>query len=264
MTYFGVLLRYILPPTLLLMAGWAIYLLRWRRYTGKTDHLTWLALLFHVALALLYTSPWDNYLVSTRVWWYDPSLVSSIRLGWVPIEEYTFFALQTLLTGSWMIALLRWGWRSPLNIADLPGIRRVGVLAVILLWLGTFVGLSLGGQPFTYLGLILAWALIPLGLQMAVGADLLWANWRFLLAAILPPTFYLWWVDSIALRSGTWTINPQQTSGISLWGLPIEEMLFFLMTNGMIVFGMTLALSPLTRKRLNIWWGRMRRAMAQT
>ena len=41
----------------------------------------------HVLLAVLYTAPWDNYLVATRVWWYDPALVSGIVLGYVPIEE---------------------------------------------------------------------------------------------------------------------------------------------------------------------------------
>ena len=50
-------------------------------------------------VAVLYTTPWDNYLVATGVWWYDPHLVAGLVLGWVPIEEYTFFILQTLAMG---------------------------------------------------------------------------------------------------------------------------------------------------------------------
>ena len=29
-------------------------------------------------IAVVYTTHWDNYLVATRVWWYDPALVSGI------------------------------------------------------------------------------------------------------------------------------------------------------------------------------------------
>lgn len=263
MTYFGVLIRYVLPPLLSLAAGWLIYMLRWRGYAGKLERLTPLAISVHVLLALAYTSPWDNYLVARRVWWYDPQLVSGIRLGWVPIEEYIFFVMQTLLTGSWMVCLLRWRWRSRLEFANHAGIRRAAAVVVFMLWLFALGTLAAGWQPLTYLMLILAWALIPLGLQLAFGADLLWANWRFLIAAILPPTLYLWWVDTLAIRHGTWTIHPQQTTGIMLGILPIEEMLFFLVTNMMIVFGLTLVLSPATRKRVGIWWVDMRRLLAQ-
>ncbi len=50
-----------------------------------------------VLLALLYTTPWDNYLVATRVWTYDPARVWNIVFGWVPLEEYLFFLLQPIL-----------------------------------------------------------------------------------------------------------------------------------------------------------------------
>lgn len=51
------------------------------------------ALLLHVVLAVVYTAPWDNYLVATGVWSYNPGLVTGVTLGWVPIEEYTFFRI---------------------------------------------------------------------------------------------------------------------------------------------------------------------------
>ncbi len=58
-------------------------------------------------VALVYTTPWDNYLVATRVWHYDPARVWNIILGYVPLEEYLFFVLQTILTGMVVLALLR-------------------------------------------------------------------------------------------------------------------------------------------------------------
>jgi 15-cis-phytoene synthase/lycopene beta-cyclase len=52
------------------------------------------------------------------------------------------------------------------------------------------------------------------------------------------PTVYLWTVDTLALRRGTWVISPGTKYGVHLWdGLEIEEALFFLATNTLIVFG---------------------------
>ena len=49
--------------------------------------------------------------------------------------------------------------------------------------------------------------------------------------------------------SGTWTIDPGQTTGIKLGPLPLEEMVFFLMTNLLIGFGVTLMLSEESKNR---------------
>lgn len=58
-------------------------------------------------IALVYTTPWDNYLVAKRVWYYDPALILKITIGYVPLEEYAFFILQTFLTGLFAF----WLWR---------------------------------------------------------------------------------------------------------------------------------------------------------
>ncbi len=60
-----------------------------------------------VVIALLYTTPWDNYLVASRVWYYDPARVWNVILGHVPLEEYLFFILQPILCGLITLALLR-------------------------------------------------------------------------------------------------------------------------------------------------------------
>lgn len=92
----------------------------------------------------------------------------------------------------------------------------------------------------TYTGLILVWAgpvlllLWTLAYQFIVGLPL--SN------TVLPialPTLYLWVVDTLALRRGTWVISSGTKHGIHLWdGLEIEEALFFLTTNMLIVFGL--------------------------
>ncbi|RME57749.1 MAG: lycopene cyclase domain-containing protein, partial [Caldilineae bacterium] len=174
MTYWGFHLRFLLPP-LALMA----LLLWWdaRRGRGEPANLRnfpgWAVVLLHVVIALLYTTPWDNYLVATQVWWYDPNLVSGVTLGWVPMEEYAFFVLQTLLTGAWLLWLAR---RLPRTAQWRPSSRmRWGAtLLVGLLWLPTPFLLLGRVQVATYLALILVWALPPIGLQLAFGGDILW------------------------------------------------------------------------------------------
>jgi cobalamin synthase len=52
---------------------------------ARLDWKPYLAILVHILLALVYTTPWDNYLVASGIWWYDPQLVTGITLGWVPL-----------------------------------------------------------------------------------------------------------------------------------------------------------------------------------
>ncbi len=67
----------------------------------------WAFLAIVVLVAVAYTTPWDNYLVASGVWTYDAHLVQGLVLGWVPIEEYTFFVLQSIFTGLILYAFLR-------------------------------------------------------------------------------------------------------------------------------------------------------------
>lgn len=71
-----------------------------RRWWGVAVGLT-------ILMALIYTTPWDNYLVATGVWYYDPARVWGIVLGYVPLEEYLFFVLQTILGGLVTLALMK-------------------------------------------------------------------------------------------------------------------------------------------------------------
>ena len=244
MTYFGFIVRFLLVPLVLLGA---LTLWDLRRGVGLPRGLrggsAWIALALHGAVALLYTTPWDNYLVATRTWWYDPALVIGITLGWVPVEEYLFFVLQTLVTGLWLLYLAR---RLPVDGGFHPHPRRLRwVLAVIvgLLWLSAVIALVVGWRPGNYLGLQLVWGLPPLILQLAFGADILWRYRLLVLLALLPPTLYLSIADALAISSGTWTVNPARSLNLYLAGqLPVEEATFFLLTNMLIVFGMVLLL----------------------
>jgi lycopene beta-cyclase len=252
MKYFDFLARFVVVP--LIVMG----ILTWRdKRQGKQlpaslcNYPENAVLLAHVVTAVAYTTPWDNYLVATKVWWYDPKKVTGMTLGWVPIEEYTFFVLQSLLTGWWTL----W-WARRLSVDDSPyqpalpkRLAMTGGLGT--LWLASIYRLWNGHQPSNYLNLTLAWALPPIMLQTTLGADILWRNRKLVAAGIIPATLYLAASDSLAIGSGTWTINPKKTLNWHLPNkLPFEEGLFFLLTNTLLVFGMILVLSPESERRI--------------
>jgi lycopene cyclase domain-containing protein len=83
---------------LILFVAIPLGLLAWRlrRRLRRVDLLMLVGL---AAIAVVYTTPWDNYLLATGVWYYDPRLILNLTIGYVPVEEYAFFILQVFLTG---------------------------------------------------------------------------------------------------------------------------------------------------------------------
>lgn len=217
----------------------------------------WVVLLGLCIVAFVYTTPWDNYLVATGVWWYDIDLVTGIVIGYVPIEEYTFFLVQPVFTGLFLLALMRYMAINPSPASNFS-INRRALLLVMPLWVISVILLilSLATESFagfTYLSLEVSWALIPVMIQLAFGADILWRHRRIIAIAIATTTIYLSAADSLAIGAGTWTIDPAQSLNIYLGGvLPIEEFIFFLLTNILVVFGITLVLAQESQVRVLI------------
>lgn len=239
MTYFQFHLLFLLPPIA------ALVLATWRRrgpFAGALEPRApraWRALGLITVLALVYTTPWDNYLIARGVWGYLPGRVL-FTIGYVPIEEYLFFVLQPLLSGLLLFALAR---RTGTGAEPPPASlrwRAVGAVGFGLLAVGG--ALLLGLERGVYAGLILAWAAPVAALQWGVGGEVLAARWRLLGTATLLPTLYLWLADRIALENGIWWISPRYTFGWHLFGLPVEEALFFLVTNVIVVQGLMLFL----------------------
>ncbi len=103
----------------------------------------------------------------------------------------------------------------------------------------------------TYLALELVWAGPIVVVQWLLGLDVLLRRWKVWVPAILLPTLYLTFADSFALRSHTWTINPDLSLNILLpLGVPLEELLFFLLTNALVVQGLILIVSPVPAGRI--------------
>jgi lycopene beta-cyclase len=252
MTYFGFLLRFLFLPILAFLA-----ITYWDNKNGKqingfrNGRAVWIGIAIHVVLAVVYTTPWDNYLVATGVWYYNPQLVTGIVIGYVPIEEYTFFVVETILAGLWWWFLAR--RLSPPQNEFKPNkalvYASVGVL--IAVWIVSTYLFFLGHAQWTYLSIILFWALPAMLPQLLFGADILWHYRKLVFWAIFVPGAYLSLMDIVALTDTTWSISAGQTTGVLFFGiLPLEEVVFFFITNVLITFGMTLLLANVSQGRL--------------
>lgn len=251
MTYLQYHGIFILPPLLALIAWSVLDTKRGLPLAGHPKRQALMMLGLHVAIAVIYTTPWDNYLVARGIWHYGADRVIG-TWGYVPIEEYFFFVLQTLMTGLWLLALRR---RYPEPLLTEHDTKAAGVVARAI-GAALFLFVSASGvlarlvPEGTYYGLITMWATPILALMWALGGDLLWRKRSQVTLAFLLPTVYLALTDRIALAQGIWEISPAWRLPFELLGLPFEEALFFLLTNMLVAFGMTLALEPATFARL--------------
>ena len=242
MTYFEFHLLFIVPP---LLATAYFY------HRGPRLETVGLragpALVAICAIALAYTTPWDNYLVWRGVWEYGTERVIGI-IGYVPVEEYLFFILQPLLAGYSFFLLAR---RVDLSLPSHAGAR--GTAAARWLGAGAYAAaagagvLMLFSDGTLYLGLILAWAAPILALQWGYAGARYWQMRHELVAGVAAPTLYLWIADRVAIGAGIWSISDEYTTGLHLIGLPIEEAAFFLVTNLLVVQGLILFIAPPNR-----------------
>ncbi|KAK5133446.1 hypothetical protein LTR08_007688 [Meristemomyces frigidus] len=231
-------LTYTLPPACLLTL----------LYAPLCTKLDLYRIAFLTTIAVAATVPWDSYLIRTHIWTYPPAVILGPTLLAIPLEEVFFFVIQTYTTTLLYLLLAKPLLHGIYLVREPRGTREGkkwqylklgGQLAVALAIKQAITFVRAAGTR-TYLGLILVWA-----------APFLWLLWslayQFLLrlpltSTFLPvalPTLYLWVVDTVALKRGTWVISPATKTGIVLWeGLEIEEALFFLLTNCLIVFGL--------------------------
>jgi len=251
-TYFQFHFAFLVPMLGALLATAAATRTRATRPTvwsvGKPVY--WSGVAVITLIAVVYTTPWDNYLIARGVWGYGEGQTFA-TLGLAPLGEYVFFILQPLLTALWLGQLtLRHGWPETGLLDWNEGRRRLDTEHLRLLprllggSLAVGIGLAglllLGADRTFYLGAILAWAAPVFAIQWVVGLPQLCHQWRTVALGVAVPTLYLWAIDRIALATGIWHISPTYTTGVDLFGLPIEEALFFVVTNLFVVQGLVL------------------------
>ncbi len=234
----------------------ALLIIDARRRSQRWDRTLYQGIAIIIVLAVLYATPWDNWLVMEGIWTYAPNAVIA-TLGYVPVEEYLFFVLQPILTGLWLRSVLarrRGRWSD----AKRPAVVWMGVTFWVILGVISGLLLLLAGSEWRYFAMIGIWVAPIIALQWAIGGAQLWSNRDIWALGILPPTLYLAAVDRVAIGAGVWHITEATSTGWFLFGLPIEEFLFFLFTNIMIVQGVYLFLWVLETGRLRVIYNHLR------
>jgi lycopene cyclase domain-containing protein len=189
-----------------------------------------------VAIAYLYTTPWISYMIRRGAWGYADGAVL-VRALSIPLGEYLFFTVQTVVTG---FALHLIGFDPTFREGDFDrGPRIAGVAAGVAMVVAGLRLVTLG-PSYLYLGGLIAWVGPVVALQWAVGGAYLIRTPRVWLAATLAPAAYFWVADRIAIEMGTWRLSPDLTTGAAVFGLPVEEMLFFVSAGVMTVNGLVL------------------------
>jgi lycopene cyclase domain-containing protein len=162
--------------------------------------------------------------------------------------------LETILSGLWWWFLAR-RLAEPKEIFQSSKTARIIASGILFILWVIFTALFFSdNQPITYLSITLFWAFPAIFPQLLYGADILWHQRKLVLLGVLVPAVYLSLMDIIALTDTTWSIAKNQTTGILFFGiLPLEEVVFFFITNILVVFGMTLLLSSIGQQRFKNW-----------
>jgi lycopene cyclase domain-containing protein len=236
MSYVVFLVLFVLIPSaglLLLLKGRGLEktnpgLLRWH----------WKGTAILAAIAFLWTTPWDNYIVAQGVWSYGADRVLAV-IGYVPLEEYGFFILMPLFNSALFACLflekasVRSGWREGQIKSRLFAFAIGAVLMALAAKLHS-------GESYTYLSAILLWFVPPLVLQWVFDPQALLNRLGVLLPATLLPTLYFSVVDGFAIQQGIWTIHAATRTGLEMGLLPVEEACFFFITSLLLAQGLIL------------------------
>lgn len=223
-------LYYTIPPTVILF-------LLMRPLISNFERMKMIVL---CTLAVLYTSPWDNYIIYHKAWWYRKDAVLG-TIGYVPIEEYLFFIIQTIFTALWTSACSRWTIHSLHLRQPSKGkffvIRyitlSVMISAVVLGWTH-----AVPATKTFYLGSITWWAMLVVTLLWYIAGVYIYQRIRMILLCVVVPSVYLCYVDLIALRARVWHINEETSLEVfPVDELPLEEIIFFVVTNFIVVLG---------------------------
>jgi lycopene beta-cyclase len=78
----------------------------------------------------------------------------------------------------------------------------------------------------TYLALMAACLVVTLPLELVLKAGV-YRRPRRWLAALVPVLLVFTFWDWVAIRRGHWAYSPRYTTGIELFGVPLEELVFF-------------------------------------
>ena len=206
----------------------AIVLILFKKKRTQTDTL---GLIIHLIIAVLYTVPWDNYLIKNGIWYYDDKLITD-TIFLIPIGEYIFILLQTTL-----ICLTISPATFIYNKNTCFKYSSKGLFIGLLFLLSSIVLMFFTNS--LYLSLILLWASAPFTVQLSIGFNVLKDNISVISKYCFLFTIYFSIIDSYALGK-IWFIAERTSLGINIGNIPIEEIIFFCCTSLFVLNGMCL------------------------
>lgn len=106
-------------------------------------------------------------------------------------------------------------------------------------------------KPWAYLSYELWWALPVIALQWAAAGRELWRWRRLLVVSVVLATAYLGACDAFALGHGIWSVDPKRVIGIYAGPLPLEELVFYFVTNIMAAQGFVMIAGFLRERKIH-------------
>ena len=196
---------------------------------------------------MVFTTPWDNLAAKWGIWGF-PRAKYSVRIGYLPLEEYLFFLLQSLNVMLAVHALFRFfpDWLTGLE-TSIGKWTVICLAASIIPWLLVAIQLRWlrhKAGPCVNYAIHLAWFLPVIYVQWVIAPPLFEIHARLLGMVTLGFGVYYTLADLVAVRAGTWFFDEKQITGVKLGGvLPWEEIAFFFMTS-LLVAQSYLLLAP--------------------
>jgi len=184
---------------------------------------------------MIFTTPWDNLAAKWGIWGF-PRDKYTLRLGYLPVEEYAFFLLQSVNVMLLVRALLGFfpDWQTGqetalgkwtlicLGASVIPW----AIVAMNLVWFRRKAG------PRVNYAIHLAWFLPVIYVQWILAPLLFLAHAALLALVTAIFGVYYTLADLVAVRAGTWFFDEKQITGVKLGGvLPWEEIAFFFLTS---------------------------------
>jgi putative membrane protein len=224
-TYWGFHLRFNLP-VLLLLAVVA---------PERTWHPQALGVLAGLlVVVMVFTSPWDNWAARCGIWGFAEGKYWR-KVGYLPVEEYAFFIIQSL--EAVLLAAVALTLLGPFHTPDHPwsgSLQAVVLAAGALLWAGIgWWGRGIGRDSSAHYAWHLFYWFIPvIAAQWVIGWPILVERWPVLLLVTLVLGTYLSVADWVAIRHGIWYFDKRQTTGWNIGSsMPWEEAAFFYLTS---------------------------------
>lgn len=207
------------------------------------------ALFTVLVIVMIFTTPWDNFAAKWGIWGFPRNRV----LGWVgylPIEEYLFFLLQSMnvmLLTRWL--LLEFGWRTNIE-SGFADMSPMAVIDILIIWAAAWLLVWLRPpKPASHYAVhLLFWFLPVICLLWAVAPDVMASHEGLLFLIFIVMGTYYTLADVVAVKEGTWHFDEKQITGHKLGGiLPWEEAAFFYLTSLLVAQSYLILLPPEAR-----------------